>query len=126
MWPRSHHIGTAAMKEAVMEPRVGGRWYEIGEDCSQCEWGKVLAWEPPGRVLLAWQITNQFKYDPGRSSEVEIRFIAEQPGITRVELEHRNIERLGAGAADMREKVDAPNGWAAILQQYAASVADKE
>jgi uncharacterized protein YndB with AHSA1/START domain len=125
-WPRSHHIAKVAMKDAVIEPRVGGRWYEIGEDGSECEWGRVLAWEPPSRVLLAWQITRQFEYDPGCMSEVEVRFISESAGITRVELEHRNLEGLGAGADEMREKVDSPNGWTGILQLYAARVADRE
>jgi activator of Hsp90 ATPase-like protein len=125
-WPRSHHIGKAPMKEAVMEPRVGGRWYEIDEDGSECEWGKVLAWEPPGRVLLAWQIGSQFRYDPTKVSEVEIRFTLESPGVTLVELEHRHLERLGAEADDLRRKVDAPNGWTAILDHYAACTAARE
>jgi hypothetical protein len=114
------------MKDAVMEPRVGGRWYEIDEDGSECEWGKVLAWEPPGRVLLAWQIDSRFRYDPTRVSEVEIRFTPESPGVTLVELEHRHLERLGAEADDLRQKVDAPNGWTAILDHYAACTAARE
>ncbi|HVY82069.1 MAG TPA: SRPBCC family protein [Steroidobacteraceae bacterium] len=125
-WPRSHHIGAAPLKEACIEPRVGGRWYERGEDGSECEWGRVLAWEPSVRVLLGWQINNQFKYDPTTMSEVEIRFIAESAGVTRVELEHRHIERLGGDAPELRQKVDAPNGWGLILQTYAAAVAAKE
>jgi uncharacterized protein YndB with AHSA1/START domain len=125
-WPRSHHIGAVAMTEAFIEPRVGGRWYERGEDGSECEWGKVLAWEPPARIVLAWQINNNFKYDPTAMSEVEIRFVAESAGITVVELEHRNIERLGTGADEFRTKVDAPNGWTLIMQTYAAAVAARE
>jgi hypothetical protein len=122
-WPRGHHIGGAPMKEAILEPRAGGRWYERGEDGSECEWGKVLIWEPPTRVLLAWQINTQFKYDPTAMSEVEIRFSAESPSVTVVELEHRNIDKLGADAADFRTKVDAPNGWGGILDLYAACAA---
>jgi uncharacterized protein YndB with AHSA1/START domain len=125
-WPRSHHIGAAEMKEAIIEPRVGGRWYERGEDGSECEWGKVLAWEPPTRLVLGWQINNNFKYDPTAMSEVEIRFIAESAGVTVVELEHRNIERLGTEAEDFRKKVDSPNGWTLIMQMYAAAVAARE
>jgi hypothetical protein len=122
-WPRGHHIGAAPMKDAFLEPRAGGRWYERGEDGSECEWGKVLVWEPPTRVLLAWQINVQFKYDPSAVSEVDIRFIAESPSVTIVELEHRNIEKLGAGAAEFRSKVDAPQGWGGILDLYAACAA---
>jgi len=125
-WPSSHHIGAAPMKEAIIEPRVGGRWYERGEDGLECEWGKVLAWEPPTRLVLAWQINNNFKYDPTAMSEVEIRFIAASAGVTVLELEHRNIERLGTGADEFRGKVDAPNGWTLIMQTYAAAVAARE
>jgi activator of Hsp90 ATPase-like protein len=126
-WPRTHHIGTAPMKEGVIEPRVGGRWYERGEDGSECEWGKVLVWEPPFRVVLAWHITPQFKYDPTRFSEVEVRFIAEGAAATRVELEHRNLDRFGADeGAQMREKVAAPNGWTAIMSLYADCASKKE
>ena len=114
------------MKDAFMEPRAGGRWYERGEDGSECEWGKVLVWDPPTRVLLAWQINVQFKYDPTALSEVDIRFSAESPSVTIVELEHRNIDKLGAGAAEFRSKVDAPQGWGGILDLYAAcAAADK-
>ena len=126
-WPRTHHIGAAAMKDAVIEPRVGGRWYERGEDGSECEWGKVLVWEPPYRVVLAWHITPQFKYDPTRFSEVEVRFIAEGAAVTRVDLEHRDLDRFGADeGAQMREKVDAPNGWSAIMALYAECTSKKE
>ena len=125
-WPRSHHIAKVAMKDAVLEPRVGGRWYERGEDGSECEWGKVLVWEPPARVVLGWQINNAFEYDPTTMSEVEIRFIAESAAVTVVELEHRNIDRLGADAEEFRKKVDGPNGWGALIQLYAAAVAARE
>src|SRR5262245_29734942 len=76
-WPRSHSIGGAPMEQAVIEPRVGGRWYERSADGSECEWGKVIAWDPPSRVVLGWQINAQFRYDPTVISEVEIRFAAE-------------------------------------------------
>jgi hypothetical protein len=125
-WPRTHQIAKVPMKDAVLEPRVGGRWYERGEDGSECEWGKVLVWEPPVRVVLGWQINNAFQYDPTAMSEVEIRFIIESAAVTVVELEHRNIDRLGADAEEFRKKVDSPNGWGAILQLYAANVAARE
>jgi hypothetical protein len=114
------------MKDAIIEPRVGGRWYERGEDGSECEWGKVLIWEPPARVVLGWQINNNFKYDPTIMSEVDVRFIEESAGVTVIELEHRNIDRLGTDADDFRKKVDAPNGWTLIMQTYAAAVAARE
>ncbi len=122
-WPRGHHIGKSPMTDAVIEPRVGGRWYERGEDGSECEWGKVLVWEPPARVVLAWQINTQFQYDPTVISEVDIRFVAESPSVTVVTLEHRDIERLGADPEEFRNKVDAPSGWRGILDLFAAYAA---
>src|SRR6516225_6962741 len=83
-WPHSHSIGSSPQKSIVLEPRPGGRWFEIGEDGSQCNWGKVLAWEPPARVLLAWQINGDWKYDPDLITEVEVRFTALEDGQTRV------------------------------------------
>jgi uncharacterized protein YndB with AHSA1/START domain len=118
-WPKAHHIGQAAMKEAVIEPRQGGRWYEKGEDGSECDWGKVLAWEPPQRVVLSWQINSKFAIDQSVASEVEVRFIAEGDGMTRVELEHR-IEAPDGEA--MRAAVDSPGGWSGLLEAYRAAV----
>jgi uncharacterized protein YndB with AHSA1/START domain len=114
-WPKTHHIGKAPMKEAVIEPHDGGRWYEKGEDGSECNWGKVLAWEPPSRLILSWHINGKFELDERVMSEVEVRFIAEGAGVTRVELEHR-IE--AADAEIMRASVDSPNGWTALLEAY--------
>src|SRR5215469_5199354 len=111
-WPKSHHIGKAEMKEAVIEPRQGGRWYEKGVDGSECNWGNVLVWDPPRRLVLSWRINSQFVVDDTVASEVEVRFVEEANGVTRVELEHR-IEALDAET--MRSMVDAPNGWSAIL-----------
>ena len=118
-WPRSHSIGSSPQKNVVMEPRAGGRWYEIGEDGSQCNWGKVLAWEPPSRLLLAWQINGDWKYDPDLVTEVEVRFTPLAGGETRVELEHRNIERFGDKAESVRTAIDAEGGWGGILKTYA-------
>src|SRR5262249_20588796 len=106
-WPKSHSIGSAAMNAVIIEPRCGGRWYERGEDGSECEWGKVLEWEPPARVLLAWQLDGNWKYNPSCMSEVEIRFTAMGPHQTRVDLEHRHLERLGANAAAVRELLNS-------------------
>jgi uncharacterized protein YndB with AHSA1/START domain len=120
-WPKSHHIGKAPMKEAVIEPRSGGRWYEKGDDGSECNWGKVLAWEPPSRLILSWHINGKFEFDESVKSEVEVRFIAEGPNATRVELEHR-IESHDADV--MRAGVDAPNGWTAILEAYGKAASE--
>ena len=122
-WLRSHSInGGVPMKDVIIEPRVGGRWYELGEDGSQCDWGKVLAWEPPRRVLLGWQINGAWKYDPALITEVEVNFIPEDGG-TRVELEHRNLERMGGAAEAVRQAVDSPGGWSGLLEAFANAVA---
>jgi uncharacterized protein YndB with AHSA1/START domain len=117
-WPASHHIGKSPFKDGIVEPREGGRWYEIGEDGSECEWGRVLAWEPPLRLLLAWQLTPKFTYDPDFISELEIRFIAQEGGGTLVELEHR-LDAYASDAEAVRGQVDSPGGWRAILDLFA-------
>jgi uncharacterized protein YndB with AHSA1/START domain len=116
-WAKSHKIGPADLKTIVMEPRAGGRWYEIDDDGSTCEWGKVLAWEPPHRVVLAWQITPDFTYDRDLLTEVEITFNEEADG-TLVSLEHRNLERFGERMDAMRGAVNA--GWPMLLGLFAA------
>ena len=117
-WPPTHHIGATPFRDIVLEPRAGGRWYELGGDGSECDWGHVLAWEPPSRLLLAWQIDAQFRFDPGLVTEVEIRFIAEGADTTRIELEHRNLERFGDRVETMRERVGGDNGWTRVLASY--------
>ena len=120
-WHPDHHIGKSPLKAAVVEPRVGGRWYEVGEDGTTCDWGKVLVWEPPARVVFAWQLTGEWKYDPEFVTEVEVRFIPEGSG-TRVELEHRNIEPYGEHAEAVRASLDSPGGWAGGLGLFANAV----
>jgi uncharacterized protein YndB with AHSA1/START domain len=88
-WPRSHHIGKVELKKAVLEPRQGGRWYEIGVDGSECNWGRVLVWDPPARLILAWQINADWQYDPNLVTEVEVNFVQEGPNLTRFTLEPR-------------------------------------
>ena len=122
-WPKAHHIGAADLDAPVIEPRAGGRWYERGVDGSECEVGKVLVWDPPARVVLAWQLNADWKFDPDLITEVEVQFIAEGANATRVELEHRNLERLGERAEGMRQQIDAPNGWGGLLQLFAESAA---
>jgi uncharacterized protein YndB with AHSA1/START domain len=121
-WPRGHHIGAADLGEAVVEPRAGGRWYERGVDGSECDWGRVLAWEPPSRLVLSWAITPRWgaEPDPARASEIEVTFAPEGDAVTRVRLEHRHFERHGEGAASMRDAVSREGGWGGLLDLYAA------
>jgi uncharacterized protein YndB with AHSA1/START domain len=119
-WPRSHHIGKSPMTKAIIEGKAGGRCYTEQADGADCPWGSVLVWEPPRRVVLAWQITPEWQYEPdlAKASEVEITFTPQAGGSTRVDLEHRNFERHGAGAAAMAAGVDSPNGWGSLLDLY--------
>ena len=121
----SHHIGSQVPEAAVMEPRSGGRWFERAPDGSECDWGRVIEWEPPHRVLLGWHLGPDWEYDPreSRATEVEVRFIAEGPGTTRVELEHRGFERLGDRAEDLRTPVAGEGGWSGLLELYAKALA---
>lgn len=118
-WPSTHHIGKQPFETAVLEGKVGGRWYERASDGSECEWGRVAEWDPPAKVVLSWHIQPDWQYDPNpaKASEIEVRFIAESPAATRVELEHRNLERHGEGVAKMRESVNG--GWGTIIEHYA-------
>jgi uncharacterized protein YndB with AHSA1/START domain len=118
----SYSINRASkIADVIIEPRVGGRWYERGADGSECQWGKVIAWEPPARVVLAWQINGQWQYDPELVTEVEVRFVAEA-GTTRVELEHRDLDRLGPQAAEIRAIFDSPGGWLGLLGHFVREV----
>lgn len=120
-WPRSHHIGKLPMASGTIEPKAGGRWFEICEDGSQCDWGKVLVWEPPQRLVLAWQLNASFQHDPSFFTEVEVRF-TQDGDATRVDLEHRNLERFGPDAEKMAASIGSDGGWLSILQTYAAAV----
>jgi uncharacterized protein YndB with AHSA1/START domain len=120
-WPASHTIGKGKLKRAVIEPRVGGRWYGEDEDGATTEWGKVLGFEPPSRLLLAWQIGDRWSFDPEVMTEVEVRFTALAAELTRVELEHRHLERLGPEYEKMRAAFESPNGWGAMMAFYAAA-----
>jgi len=120
-WPRTHSIGTAPWADIIIEPRVGGRWYERGEDGSECEWGKVLQWEPPTRLVLAWQIDGRWKYNPTCLTEVEINFSVLDATRTRVDFEHRYLERLGDNAQAVRDLLNS--GWGGILELYVSLAA---
>jgi uncharacterized protein YndB with AHSA1/START domain len=112
------------MEKAIIETRAGGRMYSRQVDGSECDWGRVTAWEPPRRLVFAWQITHEWGYEPdlAKASEVEIIFTAIGAESTRVDLEHRHFERHGAGGSSMRTAVDSPNGWGGLLQMYADRV----
>jgi uncharacterized protein YndB with AHSA1/START domain len=119
--PREHNLLEVDIAETVFETRVGGHIYDRGVDCSECRWARVLAFEPPKRVVFSWDISPmwQIEADPNRTSEVEVSFIAETPGRTRVELEHRNLDRHGDGWEGMREGVAGDQGWPLYLQRFA-------
>jgi uncharacterized protein YndB with AHSA1/START domain len=120
-WSPDHHILEAELAEMVFEPRVGGHVYDRGVDGSECRWARVLAYEPPHSVTFSWDINTQWQLetDPDRTSEVEVRFIAEEPDRTRVELEHRNLDRHGDGWEQMAGAVGSPGGWPAGLERFA-------
>jgi hypothetical protein len=117
-WPRHLSIGSAEQADVVIEQEVGGRWFERGVDGSECGWGRVAAWDPPDRVVLLWQIGADWKMDPSLETEVEVRFVADGAGRTRVELTHGHLERYGEQAEAMRTVFDSPGGWAGILDAF--------
>ncbi|MFN7982172.1 MAG: SRPBCC family protein [Vicinamibacterales bacterium] len=119
-WPPSHHIGKADLFAAIIEPRAGGRWYEKGVDGSECDWGRVLAWEPPTRLVLSWHLNGQWEVDndPAHGSEIEVRFTPDGDARTIIHFEHRHIER-SAYAEQLRAGVDSPGGWTGLLASFA-------
>jgi uncharacterized protein YndB with AHSA1/START domain len=118
-WPlQRYSIGAQPAVTAVLEPHEGGRWFERAADGSECDWGHVVTWEPPHRLVLSWEIAADWSPAPGNGSEVEVRFVAEGDGATRVELEHRGLEVYAEHAAQMRETFDSPEGWAGLLGAY--------
>lgn len=121
-WPRSHKIGGAELAEAVLEGHEGGRWYERDVDGTECDWGKVLVWEPPTRLVLAWQLSGEWAYDADLLTEVEVSFVSEGPDRTRVELEHRGLDAYGERAEEMRETFNRPGGWPGILERFAQAL----
>ena len=118
--PREHNLLAAPIAETVFEPRVGGHIYDVGIDGSRCEWARVLAYEPPSRVVFSWDIgpTWQLESDPTKTSEVEVRFIAESSDSTRVELEHRHLDRHGTGWRSVADGVGGDAGWPLYLSRY--------
>lgn len=119
--PREHNLLSVEIAETVFEPRAGGRVYDRGIDGSECNWARVLVYEPPYRVVISWDINPQWQIeaDPEKTSEVDISFIAEAPERTRVELEHRNLDRHLDGWEAVREGVDSEGGWPLYLRRFA-------
>jgi uncharacterized protein YndB with AHSA1/START domain len=120
-WDPNHHILQAELAEMVFEPRVGGHVYDRGVDGSECRWARVLAFEPPTRLVISWDVSAQWQLetDHEKTSEVEVRFIAQGPDRTRVELMHRDLERHGDGWEQMRDALGSPGGWPAAMRALA-------
>jgi uncharacterized protein YndB with AHSA1/START domain len=120
--PREHNLLSATIAETVFEPRVGGHIIDRGTDGSECRWARILAFDPPDRVVFSWDISPQWQIetDPGNASEVEVRFVAEAPERTRVQLEHRHLDRHGDGWQGVRDGVAHDAGWPLYLERYAA------
>ena len=119
--PREHNLLAVEIAETVFEPREGGRIYDRGVDGSECHWARVLAYDPPNRVVFSWDINPQWQIesDLDKTSEVEVRFISETPERTRVELEHRNLDRHGEGWEAARDSVGSDGGWPLYLERFA-------
>jgi len=118
-WPATHHLGELPFKDIIIEPRAGGRWYEINEKGEQGAWGHVLAWNHPRELILTWHLDAKFEFvaDMDRASRLEIRFFNSGPKQTRIEFAHRHIERHGEGYLGLRDQLD--NGWVGIFDEFA-------
>lgn len=125
-WPHQFHIGQADVAEVILEPREGGRWYERGVDDTECDWGRVLTWQPPHRLVFTWQINGawQFDPDPDHASEIEVQFTADGPDQTTVEVEHRYFDRLESGQA-IHDAIHGGGGWALLLDGFTKTVANQ-
>jgi DNA-binding transcriptional ArsR family regulator/uncharacterized protein YndB with AHSA1/START domain len=124
-WPvATHHLAQPAGETVVLEPFVGGRWYERAADGSETDWGRVIVFEPPRRILLSWHCSPEWRYepDPTRASEIEVSFLAETRRRTRIVFEHRHLERYGDQAERMRSIIDRPNGAETVLHAYHAAL----
>jgi hypothetical protein len=126
-WPPDHHIGAEPFQSIIIEPRVGGRWYERDAQGNDGLWGFVRAWDPPNLVTLSWHLGPDWKFNPdlAYSSDVELRFTAEGSSATLVQLTHSGIERHGEGYQQLREIFDGPNAWTRTLEEFARA-ANKE
>ena len=124
--PREHNMLAEAIAETVLEPKAGGRLYDRGVEGAMCDWGRVLAFDPPNRLVLAWDISPhwQIETDPDHSSEVEVTFTAIDAHNTRVDLEHRHLDRHGEGWQGLRGGLEAPDGWPLYLDRYTKLAAE--
>jgi uncharacterized protein YndB with AHSA1/START domain len=124
-WPREYNLLDVDIAERVFEPRVGGQVYDRGVDGSECHWARVLAYEPPDRVVISWDISPQWQIetDPDRTSEVEIRFTSESADRTRVDVEHRHLDRHGDGWEDLRDSVGSEGGWPGCARRFRERIA---
>ena len=123
-WPTGYHVNPNGYDAAFIEPRAGGRWYERGPDGSECDWGRVLEWDPPRRLKLSWQLDSEYVFDPDpdHASEVDVTFTEEEPGVTRVDLVHCRFEGL-AGGESVADTVGGESGWTAILPHFVEAAA---
>src|SRR5215472_13436957 len=118
-WPLvTHHIGSKSAETAIIEPFVNGRWYERAKDGTECEWGRVLVWDPPSHIVLSWNISSSWRFDVSLLTEVDVKFEMIGSERTRVVLEHRHLDRYGSDAEKMRTTFDSEGGWTGILQHY--------
>jgi uncharacterized protein YndB with AHSA1/START domain len=124
-WPPEYNLLEVEIAERIFEPRAGGQVYDRGVDGSECHWARVLAYEPPNRVVISWDISPhwQIETDPEKTSEIEVRFVPEAPERTRVELEHRNLDRHGEGWEGIRDSVGSDGGWPGCLRRFAERLA---
>ena len=125
-WPLvSHHIGAATPDVAIIEPFVNGRWFERAMDGSECDWGRVIVWDPPRQLVLTWSINSRWQFDATLATEVDVTFLPAGDGRTRIILEHRHLDRYGADTERMRGIFDSEGGWTGILQNYASCAASR-
>jgi uncharacterized protein YndB with AHSA1/START domain len=119
-WPlATHKIGKKDAVTAIIEPKLGGRWFERSADGTECDWGRVQVWEPPSRLVLTWEVSADWQQDTTIQTEVEVTFVADGPDRTTVHLEHRKLEEYGEQAGMMRSIFDSEGGWGGILQRFA-------
>ena len=121
-WPREHHLGKTSDFATILEPRPGGRWFERQSDGAEFEIGKIIAWDPPKRIVITWELDEEFQHNPAVASEVEVTFTPVAVNSTRVDIEHRNFDSLGERAARMRNMFDADNAWVHVLREFAKQV----
>ena len=124
-WPPTHHIAEVDMADAILEPRVGGRWYERGIDGSECDWGSVLDYDRPNHVAVSWRLNGEFQYDPdpAHQSRVDVWFTSEGEGVTRVQLVHSQLDRHGETWKALRDGVSSDGGWGSLLGMFATAAA---